>query len=399
MVHFINIIILNWRHHFVSLTKDFNSIKNELVKISHQLYENPELGDEEYESMKLLVDYLRSYDFEVETGIVDRPTAFKAEFTGEKPGPTVAYLAEYDALPGIGHGCGHNLIATMAVGAGVVLRKHVQEIGGKVIVLGTPAEETSGAKVPMSEQGTFNDIDVAMMVHPADISSESGAMLAMDAIQFSFTGKASHAAASPEEGINALDGVIQLFNGVNALREHVPSDIRIHGIISEGGQAANIVPEKAVAQFYVRANKREVLDEVVKKVENIAHGAAAMTGAAVDITNFELSYDNMITNKALSETFTKNLKIHSQQPVYTAVKPSGSADMGNVSHVVPAIHPYVGLNEPGLVFHTKEFADKTITEDGEATIAEGVLALAQTGYDVMTDRKLLTTIKTEFDNK
>lgn len=382
----------------MTLMENFESIKKELVNISHQLYDNPELGDEEYESMKLLVDYLRSYEFEVETGIVDRPTAFKAEFTGGKPGPTVAYLAEYDALPGIGHGCGHNLIATMAVGAGIILRKQVEEIGGKVVVFGTPAEETSGAKVPMSEQGTFNGVDVAMMVHPADVSSESGPSLAMDAIQFSFTGKASHAAASPEEGINALDGIIQLFNGINALREHVPSDIRIHGIISEGGQAANIVSDKAVAQFYVRANERKVLDDVVKKVKNIAHGAAAMTGASVEISNYELSYDNMITNKALSDTFTKNQKTYSQQPVYAAVKPSGSADMGNVSQVVPSIHPYVGLNEPGLVFHTKAFADKTVTKDGEAAISEGVLSLAKTGYDVITDQELLKAIKTEFEN-
>ncbi|MFD2211554.1 M20 family metallopeptidase [Virgibacillus halophilus] len=383
----------------MSLQKDFDQIKNDLVGISNQLYENPELGDEEYESMKLLVDYLRAQDFKVETGIVDRDTAFRAEYSSDKPGPTIAYLAEYDALPGIGHGCGHNLIATMAVGAGVVLRKHVQEIGGKVVVLGTPAEETNGAKVPMSEQGVFDDIDVAMMVHPADVSSESGPMLAMDAIQFSYTGKASHAAASPEEGINALDGVIQLFNGINALREHVPSDVRMHGIITNGGEAANIVPEKAVAQFYVRADKREVLDDVVAKVKNIAHGAASMTGATVDISNYELSYDNMITNHALSDAFTQNLKTYSKHPVSPAVKATGSADMGNVSQVVPAIHPYVGLNEPGLVFHTKAFADKTITKDGETAMADAVLALAQTGYDVITKKDLLSAIKKEFENQ
>src|SRR5699024_8898401 len=176
---------------------------------------------------------------------------------------------------------------------GIVLSKFIDSIGGRVIVFGTPAEETNGAKVPMSEQGIFTDVDVAMMVHPAGVSMESGASLAMDTIQFSFTGKASHAAAAPEEGINALDGVIQLFNGINALREHLPTDIRIHGIISEGGKAANIVPEKAVAQFYIRAEKREDLNEVVEKVKNIANGAASMTGATVDISNYELSYDNM----------------------------------------------------------------------------------------------------------
>ncbi len=308
-------------------------------------------------------------------------------------------MAEYDALPGIGHGCGHNLIAVMAVGAGVVLSKHVEEIGGKVVVLGTPAEETSGAKVPMAEQGVFDDIDVAMMVHPADVSSESGPMLAMDALQFEFTGKAAHAAASPQEGINALDAVIQLFNGVNALREHVTSDVRMHGIITDGGEAANIVPEKAVAQFYIRADEREMVNQVVSKVKNIAEGAALMTGATVDIFNFELSYDDMVTNQTLSDVFTKHLKAVSPHEVYPAVPATGSADMGNVSHVVPSIHPYVGMNKPGLVFHTKEFADQTITPDGETAIKDAVLALSQTGHEIITTPSLLNAIKEEFSNR
>ena len=381
----------------MSLTEEFNKIKDDLFNISKELYENPELGDEEFESMKLLVDYLRSHQFEVETGIVDRPTAFRAEFKGDKPGPTIAYLAEYDALPGIGHGCGHNLIATMSTGAGIVLSKMIQEIGGKVIVLGTPAEETNGAKVPMSEKGIFNDVDVAMMVHPLGKSTESGATLAMDAIQFEFTGKSSHAAAAPEKGINALDGVIQLFNGINALREHVPSDVRMHGIISEGGEAANIVPERAVAQFYFRAEKRETLDNVVEKVKNIAKGASLTTGATVDISNYELSYDNMLTNQVLSDAFTKNLKEISPRPVHPAEKATGSADMGNVSQVVPSIHPHIGLNDENLVLHTIEVADKTITEDGRNAMSEGVLALAKTGYDVITDENLLASIKKEFE--
>ncbi|KMY54068.1 amidohydrolase [Bacillus sp. FJAT-27231] len=383
----------------MSLEKNYEAIQDELIRISNQLYENPELGDQEYESMKLLVDYLRSYDFEVETGIVDRPTAFRAEFSSSKPGPTIAYLAEYDALPVIGHGCGHNLIATFAVGAGVILRQHIEEIGGKVVVLGTPAEETNGAKVPMSELGTFDDIDVAMMVHGADVSSESGPMLAMDALQFDFTGKAAHAAASPEKGINALDAVIQLFNGINALRQHVPDDVKMHGIITKGGEVAGIVPAAATAQFYIRANERKMVDEVVAKVKNIAEGASSMTGASLEVSNYELSYDNMITNQALSDTFTKHLKAYSVNPVYPAVPATGSADMGNVSQVVPAIHPYVGMNEPGLVFHTKEFADKTITPDGEAAIHDAVLALAHTGYDIIVNKDLLHAIKEEFENR
>ena len=231
------------------LKQELEKIKDDLIQISKDLYDHPELGDEEYESMKRLVAYLEAHDFVVETGLVDRPTSFKAEYNSGKPGPTIAYLAEYDALPGIGHGCGHNLIGTMSVGAGVILSKLLDDIGGNVVVFGTPAEETNGAKVPMAKAGLFNDVDVEMMLHPAGESYESGDSLAMDALQFTYYGKTSHAAASPEKGINALDGVIQLFNGINALREHVKSDVRIHGVITEGGKAANVVPYKAVAQF------------------------------------------------------------------------------------------------------------------------------------------------------
>ncbi|GAA0327657.1 M20 family metallopeptidase [Bacillus carboniphilus] len=378
------------------LKNHLESLKTSLWDMSDYLYEHPELGDQEFNSMKLLVEYLKEHNFTVETGIVDRPTAFKAVYDSEKEGPTIAYLAEYDALPEVGHGCGHNMIGTMSVGAGVLLSKVIDEIGGRVVVLGTPAEETNGAKVPMAEQGIFDDIDVAMMLHPSGESYESGDSLAMDALQFEFRGKTSHAAASPEKGINALDGVIQLFNGINALRQHVTSDVRIHGIITEGGVAANVVPDKAVAQFYVRAKDRDNLNEVVQKVKNIAEGASLMTGASVHISNYELSYDNMITNQTLSEIFTENLLGAGVKKVHKSASGSGSLDMGNVSHVVPAIHPYIGLDSPGLVGHTREFANLTITENSHRIHAMGVLALASTGYDLITNKELFDKVAAEF---
>ncbi|WP_042220444.1 M20 family metallopeptidase [Oceanobacillus manasiensis] len=381
------------------LIKELDHIKQDLINMSDHLYDNPELGDQEYESMKLLTNYLEQQGFQVDKGIVDRPTAFKAEYKGEKPGPKIAYLAEYDALPGVGHGCGHNLIGTMSVGAAVILSKKIDQIGGSVVVLGTPAEETNGAKVPMSDEGIFSDIDAAMIVHPSDLSYSSGDSLAMDAIQFAYKGKSSHAAASPEKGINALDSVIQLFNGVNAIREHVTSDVRIHGIISEGGQAANVVPEYAVAQFYVRAKERNNLNNVVEKVRNIAQGAALMTGTTLEISNYELSYDNMITNKALSDAFNKNLEQVSGKTVLPPKQSYGSIDMGNVSQVVPAIHPYIGFGEEGLIAHTQEFADKTITAEGHQTLANGALSLALTGYDLLTDKALYQSIQQEFNSK
>ncbi|MFD1850798.1 M20 family metallopeptidase [Oceanobacillus bengalensis] len=378
------------------LSGELGEIKEKLWSINKQMYDNPELGDQEYDSMKRITNLLKEHKFTIETGVVNRPTAFKAEYISNKPGPTIAYLAEYDALPGVGHGCGHNLIGTMSVGAGIVLSKLVNTIGGRVVVLGTPAEETNGAKVSMSAEGIFNDIDVAMILHPSDQSYESGDSLAMDAIQFAYTGKSSHAASSPERGINALDSVIQLFNGINALRQHVTSDVRIHGVIPEGGQAANVVPDYAVAQFYIRASNRDYLNELICKVKHIAEGAALMTGATLEISNYELSYDNMITNDTLSKIFTKNLAETSELAIHATKNGSGSIDMGNVSQVVPAIHPYIGLNKPGLVHHTKEFADQTITKDGYQTLVSGVLALAQTGYDVINDAALLKAIQEEF---
>ncbi|WP_188456094.1 M20 family metallopeptidase [Virgibacillus oceani] len=381
------------------LSEEIKKIEQQLWNMSDHLYKNPELGDQEFESSQLLIDFLQKHQFNIQKGIVNRPTAFKAEFNSGRPGPAIAYLAEYDALPGVGHGCGHNLIGTMSAGAGVILSKLVSETGGRIIVLGTPAEETNGAKVPMSEEGVFEDIDVAMILHPSDQSYVSGDSLAMDAIQFTYTGKSSHAAASPEKGINALDSVIQLFNGINALREHVPLDVRIHGIISEGGQAANVVPDKAVAQFYVRAKERPLLNEIVEKVKAIANGAALMTGAELKISNYELSYDNMITNNTLSEAFTKNLQETDAQTIHQAKASYGSIDMGNVSQVVPAIHPYIGLYKPGLIAHTKEFADITITNVGHQILSNGALSLAQTGYDILTETELLEEIKREFKSK
>lgn len=379
------------------LERHLEDIQQDLWQMSDHLYHHPELGDEEFESMELLTSYLARHDFQIEKGIVGRPTSFKATYDSGIPGPTIAFLSEYDALPEIGHGCGHNMIGTMGVGAGVLLSKVLSDTGGKIYVLGTPAEETSGAKVNMAEQGIFADVDAAMMLHPADESYESGDSLALDAIQFDYKGKTSHAAASPEKGINALDAVLQLFNGINALRQHVRSDVRIHGIITDGGKAANVVPGAASAQFYVRAADRSYLNEVVEKVKNIAHGAAAMTGATLSMHNYELSYDNMLTNQTLSKRFTENLKAVGTEVVHPAKESYGSLDMGNVSQMCPAIHPYIGLDSPGLVFHTQELADLTITENSHTILGRGALSMAMTGYDLLTDKELLSAVKEEFD--
>ncbi|MCB2357444.1 M20 family metallopeptidase [Clostridium estertheticum] len=377
------------------IIKQVNSIKEKLWEINDFIYYNPELGNEEFKSVYKLTSLLSECSFKVEDGIANRKTAFKAVYDSNKKGPTIAFLCEYDALPEIGHGCGHDMIGTISIGAAIGLSKVLEEVGGKIEVYGTPAEETNGAKGDMAKQGVFDNVDVAMIIHPYGKTCKSGPSLAMEALQFEFIGKTSHASSSPEKGINALDAVILMFNGVNAIRQHVTSDVRIHGIISEGGIAANIVPGRAVAKFYVRALKKSYLKEVIQKVKNIANGAALMTGATLEISLYESPFDDMNTNENLSETFNDNLRSLG----ITDINPPeniGSLDMGNVSYIVPSIHPLLGIGNPNLSLHTKEMAKATITKQAHNALIIGATALALTGYDVITNRDLLSKIKEEF---
>jgi amidohydrolase len=379
--------------------KIINEISNkmdELSGISKYLYENPELGDEEFKAVELLTDYFSKNGFDVENSIYGLSTTFRAVYDSHKEGAHIALFCEYDALPQIGHGCGHNLISAMSVGAALGLKSVLDEIGGKVTVFGTQAEETSGVKGLLAEKGAYQDVTVALMAHPNAVSEESGASLALNAIKFEYFGKAAHAAAIPERGINALDGVILLYNGINALRQHVTSDVRIHGIISHGGAAPNIVPDYAEAKFYVRSKDKGNLETVVAKVKECAEGAARMTGAAVKITNFEFSYDNLRTNRTLSDLFTANLRDLGETDIKPASDGIGSIDIGNVSQVVPAIHPWIGVGDTSLIIHSKEFAEHTMTELGRATIYKGACALALTAFDVLTSKENQEKIKAEF---
>lgn len=360
-------------------------IHKELCEISDFIYQNPELGNEEYKAVEKLTSFLQEHNFEIETEFLGIKTAFRATYDSNKEGPTIGYLCEYDALPEIGHGCGHNMIGAMSAGAGIILSKVLNEIGGKIIVYGTPAEETNGAKVIFVEQGVFDELDVAMMVHPSDKTIESGTSMALYPLQFTYTGKTAHAASCPQEGINALNSVIQLFNGIDALRQHVTPDVRIHGIITNGGVAANIVPDKAVAQFYFRASTKEILDDVLVKAKNIAQGAALMTGSKLEITRYELPNDNLKTNKSLSEAFSKNLRKLGVKDIYEA-KDTGSSDIGNVSHKTPTIHPYIGISNCNVTGHSVNMADATITPFAHERLLIGTLALAYTGYDVLMSK-------------
>lgn len=378
------------------IMQEIEQIHADLVTLSDSIGHNPELGMREFQSAAKLTGLLSDHGFVVEMNVCGYETAFRAVCDSGKAGPTIAYLAEYDALPEIGHGCGHNMIGVMAVGAGIGVSKVLAEIGGRIIVLGTPAEETMGAKVAMARDGILAGVDAALIVHPHNKTHASGVSLAMDALQFEFKGQTSHAAAAPEKGINALDAVIQTFNAINALRQHVSSDVRIHGIITKGGVAANVVPDLAVAQFYVRARRRKALAEVVKKVKNCAQAAALATGAQLTISNYELSYDDMNTNQKLSEVFCANLRAVGETTINPPPETFGSIDMGNVSYVVPAIHPYIGIGNEALVGHTAEMAAATFTPAAHQALVRGAKAMALTGYDLITNTGLLAEIKKEF---
>lgn len=365
--------------------------------ISRYIGEHPELGHEEVLASRTLTEELEAQGFRVERGTLDIPTAFIAEYDSGRPGPTIAYLAEYDALPEVGHACGHHLICMMSIGAAVGLKSVLSETGGRIRVYGTPAEETRGAKVPMSAAGLFDDVDVAMMTHPFYTFERSGNSLAMDAIQFEYFGKAAHAAASPYEGVNALDAVLMLFNSINALRQQLESHVRIHGIISEGGKAPNIIPDYAAAQFYVRSSTRKQTDEVVQKVLRCAEGAALQTGCTLKTSNYEFSYDELNTNEPLSEAFTRNIVAMGVklEEIETG-KDHGSLDLGNVSLRCPAIHPYIKVVDRKLLLHTKEFRDAAMLDRALDAMLFAAKALAATGYDVLTDASLLQSVKDAF---
>ena len=364
-------------------------IKERLAEISDYIYRNPELGNEEYKAAEALTSFLKEHNFSVESNIAGMETAFKATFESGKPGLTIGYLCEYDALPKIGHGCGHNMIGVMSAGAGVVLSKVLSEIGGKVIVYGTPAEETNGGKVILTEAGVFDELDAAMIVHPDGETRASGSSSALYPLRFIYKGKTAHAASCPEKGINALNSFIQLFNGIDALRQHVTPDVRMHGIITKGGVAANIVPDEAVADFYFRASTKERVTEVVEKVKKIAEGAALMTGATLEMERYELPYDDLKTNETLSEMFNENLRALGITDIKEAKTTGGSSDIGNVSHVAPTIHPYIGITDCPMVGHSVEMAKATTTSKAHDRLLIAALAMAYTGYDIINNGKSL----------
>ncbi|EIT85718.1 amidohydrolase [Fictibacillus macauensis ZFHKF-1] len=369
------------------------------LQTSHQIHENPEIGNEEVFAASVLTSLLEKEGFLIEHGIDGHETAFIARKKSLLDGPSIAFLAEYDALPGIGHACGHNIIGTASIAAAIALGATIDEVGGEIVVLGTPAEEggeNGSAKGSFVEQGKLQGIRAALMFHPGHENRITGTSLAVDPLDFEYIGKAAHAASAPEQGINALDAVIQLFVGINALRQHVTDDVSIHGIITHGGDAPNVVPEYAKARFYIRAANRPKLDEVTKKVKRIAEGAALATGATLNIIPFQNKVDNLLLNRTFDQLFVKAIRELGEEIDTAHRKGLGSTDAGNISQVVPTIHPYLSIGSDDLVGHTVEFKEAAISERGDQALLLGAKALALTGLSLLLDSEALQAITDEF---
>lgn len=378
-----------------SLLKIIAELHQEIWHLAWEIGNNPEEGYQEYLAAKLLTGFLASRGFSIEQPLAGMETAFYARYRGQFTGPKIAFLAEYDALPDIGHGCGHNLIGAASAGAAVALSK-IPGLAGELIVVGSPAEETSGAKVALTEVGIFKDIDAAMMFHPGSCNVPQISSLALDAIEITFHGRAAHMAVSDSIGINALEAMLILFQKITKLKKKLAKDERIDGIITYGGKAPNIVPDKAVARFYLRAGKRETLDPIREKFLECAGQAAQEVGAQMRWRYYESSYHEMRSNIPLAQAFRENLLHLGIRDIEFPQTMLGSVDMGNVSHVVPAIHCYLRLGKGLDVPHTLEFASAVLSAEGEKVLSLAVKALALTGWDVLNNQKLQDRIKKEF---
>jgi amidohydrolase len=369
---------------------------DELATLSHHIHDHPELGFQEVQACGWLSEFLTAKGFKVERGLAGMDTAFRASIeTGD--GPTLAILCEYDALPGIGHACGHNVIAAAGAGAGAALAAVRSALpAGRVQVIGTPAEEGGGGKVRLIRGGVFEKVDAAMMIHGLDAWIGHPDLLGIMRLVFEFAGKAAHAAMDPWEGVNALDGVIQTFNNVAMLRQQVRPDARIHGIITNGGGAPNIIPESAAATFYVRAPDLDYMWQLVERVEACADGAAKATGCALETKRLDGHYEPMKRNAALLDAFRANMKILGVEESPPMPGRAGSSDVGNVSQVIPTIQPYVQIAPAGTPIHSRAFEVAAVTPLARDGMLKAAKIMAMTTLDLLAEPTLLARAQREF---
>jgi amidohydrolase len=372
-----------------------DELSDDLWQIALDLHAHPETAFQEHRSCRLLTDLLQRDGFSVSTGTGGLETAFLAEH-GAGPSPTVAVLAEYDALPEVGHACGHNLIGTAALGAGLTVKAAAPDLPGRLLVLGTPAEEGGGGKVLLARAGIFDRVDAAMMFHPGSRTLAARPSKAMIRVTVEFHGKSAHAATAPDLGISALEAMIQTFVLVNGLRQHLRKDAIIHGVITDGGKAANVIPAYTAAQFSVRGGDAAYRDELVERLRGCVQAAALATGCRGVVTP-GMGYANMVSNRPLVRAFEENLEqlgVSYQQA--STNERMGSTDMGDVSHLVPAIHPYLAIAPESIPGHSLEFAAAAASPSARESMLTAARALALTCLDLFYRPDLLREARRDF---
>ena len=369
----------------------------ELVHVSHAIHADPELAFEEVRAARLLAETARAHGLAAQQSVYGLATAIEARVGAS--GPTVALLSEYDALPGIGHACGHNIIATTALGAALALAELGPRLPGRLRWLGTPAEERGGGKEIMARNGAFEGVDAALMVHPAGVDLATMPCLAIAELEATYFGVASHASAMPERGVNALDAIVLAYQAIAALRQHIRPSERLHGIITDGGQAPNIVPERAAGRFYVRAADAGALAALKPRVEGCFHAGADATGARLELVWGDVDYLDLDTSWPLARRYQANAESLGRAFFpFDKLPPGvqGSTDMGNVSHRVPSIHPMIAASPPNVSIHNAEFAKWAGSELGDRAVVDGAKALAMTALDFLCDPGLRSEVARAF---
>ena len=361
-----------------------------------EMYDNPEVGNEEFETMELLTNYLIKAGFETTKGYIV-PTGFLGKYESKKTGPKIAFMCEYDALPEVGHGCGHNLIAGIGIAAGEALKSVIDEIGGTVLVVGTPAEENFGGKVSMAEAGVFDDIDAALMVHPGTKNGLGGRSNALNPIKFEFFGKNAHG-CHPQDGASALDAAVMTYIQINLLRQFVEPQTFIHGIIREGGEAANVIPAYASLEYYFRAPTMKYAKEVTERAIQCAKGACEATGTTFKTSVYECPYEDTLINYTLADILKEKyeeLGVENIEPVNEVG--GGSTDVGAVSYKCPTIQGGIKIADSCVTGHSKEMAAATISPEGKVGLIKAAEGIALVAFDLITKPELLEKAKQEFE--
>ena len=366
------------------------------MELVQTMYDNPEIGNEEFETMKLLVDYLDKVGFKTTSGYVV-PTGFLGEYDTGKEGPTIAVMCEYDALPEVGHGCGHNLIAGIGVATGEAVKEITDQFGGKLLVVGTPAEENFGGKVSMSEAGVFDEVDVALMVHPGSKNGVGGRSTALNPIKFEFFGTNAHA-CKPQQGASALDAAVMSYLQINLLRQFVNQNTFIHGVIKDGGEAANVIPAYASLEYYFRAPTMSYAKEVTEKAIQAVDAICKANNVTYKTSTYECPYEDTVINYKLADILTEKYTELGVENIYPVEEiAGGSTDVGAVSYRCPTIQGNIKICGEEVSGHTVEMAQATISKDGEKGLIKASQGLALTILELLENPTLLAEVKQEFD--